>query len=579
MTAVQKLAEKVDGHHHDVVDPHSRPRRRRRPVHEKSKTGCTTCKARKVKCDETKPYCRRCTESGRECDGPVSSGLRFIHEDRTVSKDRGLLYLSEISLGSPQHDSEERRAFHHFLHRAAPVFAGVVDSSFWLDLVPRLAQSSPFVWDAVVSISWLFEHVPYDRLVTNLDARPAVIVSQGHRQALQWYTRAITSLRQHIDQGEVDAPLALVSCILFVSVEYQQRNIGNALVLMEMGHKLLAQSILASSRLHQSLPNSSALGEVVTPFFSRHAVLVATLGSPLPPDWNSYIAENTDTLQRTTLLASLSALDEPRAHLYSLTYRAYEVIRAEQLRPTEHRIIRLQRMKQELLLQELRQWETAFVNKWSYDKRTEILWAVSSLLIYCGVCYIWLSTCTSPLQTVFDDHMDLFATILKHAEEVLEYSVESTTTQPILTCLSAAGLVRHLYFCATKCRDPLLRRKALGLMQQVPTGNGLWASVANEKVIEKIISMEEGVRYYVNNSQTKDPGPLPLPPEQNRIHHVAVVKKDVSGSAPRLALQLSKCVATPDRSKTTISENIWLDLGGDNETRENGWRTHLIESW
>ncbi|KAL2406153.1 hypothetical protein ABEF93_003612 [Exophiala dermatitidis] len=298
MTAVQKFAQKVDGHHHDLLNPYSRLRRRRRTAHEKSRTGCMTCKARKVKCDETKPYCRRCTESGRECDGPISSGLRFIHEGRTVSEGNGLFYRPEISLATPQHDSAEQRAFHHFLHRAAPVFAGVVDSPFWLDLVPRLAQSNPFVWDAVVSISWLFEHVPYDRLVTNLDARPAVIVSQGHRQALQWYTRAIASLRQHLEQGEVDAPLALVSCILFVSVEYQQRNIGNALVLMEMGYKLLAQSISASSSRMQSLPNSSVVGEVVTPFFSRHAVLVATLGSPLPPDWSCYVAENTGTLQR-----------------------------------------------------------------------------------------------------------------------------------------------------------------------------------------------------------------------------------------------------------------------------------------
>ncbi|KAL2443712.1 hypothetical protein ABEF95_010942 [Exophiala dermatitidis] len=565
MTAVQKFAQKVDSHHHDLLNPYSRLRRRRRTAHEKSRTGCMTCKARKVKCDETKPYCRRCTESGRECDGPISSGLRFIHEGRTVSEGNGLFYRPEISLATPQHDSAERRAFHHFLHRAAPVFAGVVDSPFWLDLVPRLAQSNPFVWDAVVSISWLFEHVPYDRLVTNLDARPAVIVSEGHRQALQWYTRAIASLRQHLDQGEVDAPLALVSCILFVSVEYQQRNIGNALVLMEMGYKLLAQSISASSSHMQSLPNSSVVGEVVTPFFSRHAVLVAMLGSPLPPDWSSYVAENTGTLQRTTLLASLSTLDEPRAHLYSLTYRAHEVIRAEQLRPTEHRIIRLQRMKQELLLQELKQWETAFVNKWSHDKRTEILWAVSSLLVYCGVCYIWLSTCTSPLQTAFDDHMDRFATILKHAEKVLEYSVDSATGRPRPIFTSAPGLVPHLYFCATKCRDPWLRRQALGLLQRVPAGDGLWASVANPKVIEKITSIEEGERYYENNSQPKDPGPLPLPPEENRIHHVAVVKKDVSETAPRLALQLSKCTATPDRSKATISENIWLDLGEDNE--------------
>ncbi|KAF2099665.1 hypothetical protein NA57DRAFT_75168 [Rhizodiscina lignyota] len=29
--------------------------------------GCTTCRAKKVKCDETLPVCKRCQDSGREC--------------------------------------------------------------------------------------------------------------------------------------------------------------------------------------------------------------------------------------------------------------------------------------------------------------------------------------------------------------------------------------------------------------------------------------------------------------------------------------------------------------------------------
>ncbi|KAF9893589.1 hypothetical protein FE257_010901 [Aspergillus nanangensis] len=38
----------------------------RRP-HRKSRAGCVTCKQRKVKCDETKPYCVRCQKHGATC--------------------------------------------------------------------------------------------------------------------------------------------------------------------------------------------------------------------------------------------------------------------------------------------------------------------------------------------------------------------------------------------------------------------------------------------------------------------------------------------------------------------------------
>lgn len=42
---------------------------RKRASKPKVRTGCTTCKIRRVKCDETKPNCKRCTSTGRKCDG------------------------------------------------------------------------------------------------------------------------------------------------------------------------------------------------------------------------------------------------------------------------------------------------------------------------------------------------------------------------------------------------------------------------------------------------------------------------------------------------------------------------------
>lgn len=56
----------------------------RRP-HNKVRTGCLTCKARRKKCDEAKPSCRRCVTAGFKCDGyaniiiakPVNNPTRF----------------------------------------------------------------------------------------------------------------------------------------------------------------------------------------------------------------------------------------------------------------------------------------------------------------------------------------------------------------------------------------------------------------------------------------------------------------------------------------------------------------------
>ncbi|KAI1746134.1 hypothetical protein F4680DRAFT_400492 [Xylaria scruposa] len=42
---------------------------KRRATHAKARTGCITCKKRRVKCDEAKPICARCSKSGHRCAG------------------------------------------------------------------------------------------------------------------------------------------------------------------------------------------------------------------------------------------------------------------------------------------------------------------------------------------------------------------------------------------------------------------------------------------------------------------------------------------------------------------------------
>ncbi|KAH8119274.1 hypothetical protein DFH11DRAFT_1564031 [Phellopilus nigrolimitatus] len=43
---------------------------RKRPKYTRSKTGCLTCRAKKIKCDETRPKCQRCGSGQRECTWP-----------------------------------------------------------------------------------------------------------------------------------------------------------------------------------------------------------------------------------------------------------------------------------------------------------------------------------------------------------------------------------------------------------------------------------------------------------------------------------------------------------------------------
>ncbi|TFY62240.1 hypothetical protein EVG20_g6772 [Dentipellis fragilis] len=56
----------VDAHTGYIGPQRTEPHTRRRPKYTRSKTGCLTCRVKKIKCDETKPNCIRCVHGQRE---------------------------------------------------------------------------------------------------------------------------------------------------------------------------------------------------------------------------------------------------------------------------------------------------------------------------------------------------------------------------------------------------------------------------------------------------------------------------------------------------------------------------------
>uniref|UniRef100_A0A0W0F0H2 Zn(2)-C6 fungal-type domain-containing protein n=1 Tax=Moniliophthora roreri TaxID=221103 RepID=A0A0W0F0H2_MONRR len=74
---------------------------RKRPKYTRSKTGCLTCRVKKIKCDETKPNCMRCTHGQRDCTWPEGVPARKKSTSRKDSTDgRPSTANSSVSDGS-----------------------------------------------------------------------------------------------------------------------------------------------------------------------------------------------------------------------------------------------------------------------------------------------------------------------------------------------------------------------------------------------------------------------------------------------------------------------------------------------
>ena len=87
----------------------------------------TRLRVRKVKCDEEKPRCRRCTSTGRKCDGYAPELPAGVLLPRPGYFQNGPV------------DPKERRALQFFCEASGPFLSGPLDSYFWTHLVMQFS--------------------------------------------------------------------------------------------------------------------------------------------------------------------------------------------------------------------------------------------------------------------------------------------------------------------------------------------------------------------------------------------------------------------------------------------------------
>ncbi|OLN87331.1 Transcriptional regulatory protein moc3-like protein 3 [Colletotrichum chlorophyti] len=197
----------------------------------KTRTGCVTCKIRKVKCDEAKPRCNRCTATGRQCDGydPVTI---------VSTKPTGLRHYRPQHVFPGTKSSREGRALQYFYEAAAPFLGGAVDPNFWTKLVMQFASFEPAARHSVVAISTLAEQHQL------LQGQVSAAQNSGSNEwlfALRHYNAAIRNITEMTSQDR--QPVALLVCVLFVCLEFLQANKNVIIKHCKHGFSLLQNTV------------------------------------------------------------------------------------------------------------------------------------------------------------------------------------------------------------------------------------------------------------------------------------------------------------------------------------------------
>ncbi|TVY88324.1 Sterol uptake control protein [Lachnellula willkommii] len=200
----------------------------------KSRSGCSTCKSRRVKCDEKQPRCTPCRKSSRQCEYTPDRDPDPLKVVLWRPNDVAIPRISP----TPSHSNEESRAFHFFRTKVAANLGGFFDSSFWTLHVLRVAQHEDPVRHAIVALASLSE--------TILDTAPGSSKPPPKSFAIRQHSKAISNLRKKIDESDDSSvEVILITCTLFICYEmFQSHNDAIEVQLQRLFGRLTLQTIL-----------------------------------------------------------------------------------------------------------------------------------------------------------------------------------------------------------------------------------------------------------------------------------------------------------------------------------------------
>ncbi|VUC21179.1 unnamed protein product [Clonostachys rosea] len=215
--------------------------------HRKVKTGCLTCKIRRVRCDQQKPACNRCVSTGRKCDGyaqpsttspsPSSPASNPPESRQLQIRPRRLSpALSTITSTTPNRillphkHPDELQVYNYFLQVAAPSISGVFGSEFWLREVPQFCLSDPAIWHAVAALGAVCRD--YDFKTPS---------SSGNVFAMQQIGTSLQHLTRPRSASSMDRWRALIASILFTCISVVQGAYSQALVHASSGAKIFRE--------------------------------------------------------------------------------------------------------------------------------------------------------------------------------------------------------------------------------------------------------------------------------------------------------------------------------------------------
>ncbi|EPE34179.1 Zn2/Cys6 DNA-binding protein [Glarea lozoyensis ATCC 20868] len=433
----------------------------------RSRGGCITCKARHVKCDETKPWCKKCNNSGRQCEYAVPPPTKQTKRKSGAATPPGVQTMEpgvqnmepfiiqyQPSIDIPGSQSE-RRSFHFIQAKNLTETFGRCEIDLWDTTMLLYSHSSPTVRTSLLALSAIYE--VYEAKIF-LDDRTPVSFGCLETHAFEQYTKAVSEIirtrRSHAKNPRNNQQDLLLGYLIFTWMEIMLGNLDTAKWHLDSGIKIMTDIATNPAAVAERRDPDDVYGALHRSFLrlkfqttvGLQAIPMVAHGPPNQPPNVVLAAVNEQEIPTPTLMIGPQSAQVPKMELtWTLEgrHRQFE---------------RLLRADQAISLKPLNAVDEA-------DRKRSLA------LVYIKLSRAMLSLLTEARFQGADNLQTCrYIEIIDIMEDIARRKIYM---EPSPTSLDF-GVIPPLFLILRWCNDFGVRFRAMELLKLVPSREGCW---------------------------------------------------------------------------------------------------------
>lgn len=470
------------------------------------------CRIRRVKCDEAKPACVRCTSTGRKCDGyDINANPRSRKNEALVKvmpSGRQTAIVSATSLASsiPRplladiSGTEIERFYFHCFRNIAGEAVGIrhkYNTMFWKETVPQYCYEVESMKHAFIAFGAAYHNFQ----TTGERVDPTAPPRKTERFIIQQYSLAMKGLAQDTQQVSVRRRygITLISCIAFFCIEMLRNDWQAALTHLSNGLQLMANlpeevsDILNNpEKWSQGSDTSHARVMYILRLLSRWEVAMRLITGDFRPrlTLRTYEARKLDTSAGSDF-SSLEGVYEA-VDSYCQDASAFAWLTRDHRGDTQFWAQHRPRLQHSVLAERSRLIGNGIYHYQSRDDMEglttqDLIFFHASMLRHQGATLILKML---PLPEIANEPLEIdettqFEEFIRTAITLRDFLVCASTEKPAGDNSNVdLAVVPTLYVTGSSCRDETLRKTILGLALEWPQRENFWDGPALRQMLD-----------------------------------------------------------------------------------------------